>query len=418
MSINNFIKSDYLKYLFLIFLIIFVSYNFIFSSKYYLFCVLAFALIYMFIFKTKLYYLDTWVLFFSLLGVSVIFLQLNIFLIIKIISIFLILFYSYKSTFIPAISKNDFIFIIIIYMLLILGLFYLNEQNDISTSTIDSVYYLLDGQNPYDIPEQTEIHQQHFMYPPGMLFVYLPLCFLFGDIGYFLTNLLFFSVLLFLAHKIIFLFTRNKNLSRLGVILIFSLPLFLFESFLRWTNDMPVLFLVLFSVWLFVNEKYIFSFMVLSFAVCCKVYPIVILPIFFIILFKNKSYKKLFLSLIAFGGVFLIICFPFYLWNSLEFTHDMVHQITRPLESWEINSSAQYLLFGGYYFIISLFVLVAFYLWVYLKGGSYSIYFCISVLLFLFLFFSKTLHSNYLLFVIPFLIISLVEKMYTLNCKL
>lgn len=408
--IKDILNKKYIKYLFLVFLFIFVVYNLFFSSAYYIVSVLIFTLVYFYFFRNKIINLNIWLIFFSFLAISIVYIPNPFFLFFKFISIFILIYYFNDINLIPKITLSDFISSLLIFLFLIL-LFYVQfNQNDVSSSTINSVGNLINLKNPYAIPENNVINQQHFMYPPGMLILYLPLIYLFGNIGYFLTNILLCALLILLIYKLVYGFFKNKSAARLSVIITLFLPLFLYELFIVSTNDLGVLFLAILSVFLFSKGKYLFSSIVLSLAVVTKIYPIIIFPIFLILLWKKKLYLQIFYSILILLFILALFCYPFYSWNSHEFIHDMTYQMHRPVDNWEKVLSFQYLFLNSFSFIVYALSLILFYLlfWFFIKFNS--IWSIMLSLIFVFLFFSKTIHSNYFLFLTSFLIIFLFNK--------
>lgn len=358
------LKCDFLKktspYLFLLFFIIFFLLNIFKTNHFYILIVLLFIFCYLHIFSKQLYSVNVWLLLFILLNINIIFVPSAYFFLIKIFALFFLFYFFKKKIILPKLSYLKFYQFIFIFLFFILIFYTQGAYNDISSATINSVNNLLEGKNPYAVPEVQTIHLQNFMYPPAMIFIYLPLIFMFGSIGYFLTNF----ILHFIFIYVLFLFfnkhLKNKSQSRSLLIIFLFMPIFIYESFLIWTNDIPVLLFVLLSVFLFEKKKYYSSFAILSISFVTKIYPLIILPLFSIILFKKRLFKKLFVSLLIFLGITLSICLPFYFWDSNEFIHDMTYQAKRPLEDWEKKLSLQQILFNNYYFLITFMVLVLF----------------------------------------------------------
>ena len=239
-------------------------------------------------------------------------------------------------------------------------------------------------------------------------------------IGLFVVNILLLTVISYLYSK----YSEKKDILLLSPILLFTGPIVLYRL------EFFVMTFVIMSFYLFKKNLWILSTMALSFASLIKIFPVVFLPYFLIVTFRNEGLKKAFLivfvyfvSYILYLGIFSFVTglsldqflgsFSFIanapihnesLWGTLTGLYWLFTSSTfvQGAGAWGIFGVAQAYQLGplwiyNFFWIIPIFV---FYLYIFLKSKKmemkFDIKICLLVIL-LFLLFSKILNHQYIL---------------------
>jgi hypothetical protein len=331
---------------------------------------------------------------------------------------------NFKSQIKPALNKTDFIFLLALLLSLWILLFFPLNVNDISQSTSESTQSLINGINPYTLPETTAIHQQHFMYGPTMLYSHIPFVLVFGTtVGITLASIVGIFLLLFLIYKIILTVTKDSTLARSGTIIFAFFPITFWELFIVLTNDSVVLFFLLLGTFFVLTKNYLKSGLVLTFGVAAKLIPIIPLTILIIGLFK-KDKRDTIRSTAIFLILLILLISPFVILNFNEFGKDMTHQAKRELSDWEKPISLQYIVLEFTSSLIQLVFVSIFFIILFLKSKNildpkkFLLFATIGSIIFNI--FIRTYHQNYFLFPFVFMIIYLMilEKETNPNKKI
>lgn len=186
--------------------------------------------------------------------------------------------------------------------------------NNIFDAKIVTYYH----QNPYlhtalDFPKDPMLsfmHWTHRTYPYGPVWLVFSVPISFLGMQIFLATFFLFKILsaafflgtIFFAGKIMRKVSPKHEL--LGITFLALNPLFLIEGLVSAHNDMAMLFLLVVSIFLLLNSKYIRSLFLLIFSVGIKFATVFAVPVFLIIyLLKIKKisvgWEKIFVSLIV-----------------------------------------------------------------------------------------------------------------------
>lgn len=323
---------------------------------------------------------------------------------------------NFKSKIKPSLTKFDYVFLLVVLFSIWIIFFSFSNTNDISVSTINSTSLFLKGTNPYEVEELTEIHQQHFMYGPMVLYYYAPFVFIFGSIfGLIVASLVSIVLLLYGLYKIIFIITKDKQLSRSGVIIFSFFPITFFELFLNLTNDSAMIFFFLFGVLFVLEKSYLKSIVFLTFGLTMKLAPII--SVFLLIVGVVKKKKTKFVNvLVVFILLLFVLVSPFVFSNFGEFSRDLSHQATRDLEGWEKSISLQEIFLGFNSLLIQLIFILIFVVFIVLKFNyvlEKKQFILLTTLgLLIFNLFIRTYHQNYFIWLFVFMVICLmiIEK--------
>ena len=238
--------------------------------------------------------------------------------------------------------------------------------------------------------------------------------------GLFSVNILLMFILVYLYKK----YSDMKNVFLFALILLFTGPIVLFRF------DLYVMSILIASFLLWKKNQHIWATVTLAYAALIKIFPIIFLPYYLIIEYKNKGLKNAIKILLIFSvsyfsyiTVFSLVTdmnLPLILSSFGFIANTPVHtestwailttllwkvasgEFPKGAGAWGIFGIApQYqigpLWFYNYFWIIPL---VIFYLWLLVKIKSKEVVFdirvCLSAIL-LFLLFSKILHHQYTL---------------------
>lgn len=228
--------------------------------------------------------------------------------------------------------------------------------------------------------------------------------------------------------------SKPENNIVLGLVILFSGPILLYRF------ELLVIFLVITSFYFFKKGSYIFSSILLALASMIKVYPIIYLPYFFLILYKSSGVLKGFSQTIAVFFVtsllFLSIFMSLYNFNLNQLTYSLQFHASKPVGIegfWSSIISIVNILSTGspptlvlrngthgisdqalilpMWFLNNfwIFILISLYLWYYFKGKSISIVFLL-VLTLVPVIFLKLSSPQYLLWYLILLPIISFEK--------
>ena len=139
----------------------------------------------------------------------------------------------------------------------------------------------------------------HRLYPYGPSWLVLTVPLTFAGANFFLLTFFLFKLLMglsflgscFLIYKISeILFPQNKIFNT--VFWAFN-PLIIVEGLISAHNDMPMIFFALLSIFLYLNKKKLYSFLSLLFSFGIKYSTGVLLPIFVLVAYLEKTKKKI-----------------------------------------------------------------------------------------------------------------------------
>lgn len=177
------------------------------------------------------------------------------------------------------------------------------------------------GQNPYehkalDYPGDPMLgfmHWTHRTYPygPVWLLVSIPLSFL--GFGFLLITIMLFKTLAFVSYLGTVYFVQ-KILQKVSLqnqlfgMLFFALnPLVLIEGLVSAHNDMFMMFLAIWALYLVLQKRYFFSLLLLVFSIAVKFATVFFVPLFFLIIFLQKRNKKIIWDKIFYAAILCMV---------------------------------------------------------------------------------------------------------------
>jgi len=162
-------------------------------------------------------------------------------------------------------------------------------------------------------------------YQPGVLLFFLLTALVSPKPSLFsvnLTTLWIVNFLLILGHIYLYKKITKKNIGSLAflIIILLSGPILLFRF------ELIVSFLMILAYWFWKKKKYFWSFFSLGIGTSIKIFPILILPYFCLLLYKKKEYKNIIAGLFSF---ILSIAIIFLIVNNLGISFaDMVDSLS------------------------------------------------------------------------------------------
>ena len=180
-------------------------------------------------------------------------------------------------------------------------------------------------------------------------------------------------------------------------------PSFIFYSFLNY--DLPVVFLIVLAVYLFLQKKYYGAIIALAVGTVVKVFPIFLLPIFIL---KSPKKKWFWLGL-TFIAIIVLLNLPYMTQNFQAWIFPYTWQIGSNLSK-DPSAGTYWWIFykylGNYAGWTSLTLFAGLYLFTYFKLKKASIIdLCLAVII-LFLLTDRIYSPQYNLYLLPFLVLA------------
>lgn len=203
---------------------------------------------------------------------------------------------------------NKKVLFILLFKVILLFLF----SSEYSSSLfIDFVSSFIDNkfQNPWQHYYDLNLNKDSFPYHTFMLFLLTPfaaLAKLIGLHGFFKIPLLF-------ADIGVYYLLKNILPNKIDKILVFYFlnPIIIYAIYIHSQLDIIPTAILLYSIYLITNKKYLYSAIVIGVALATKIHIIIALPIIFFYLFKTESIKKGLIYIINSLTIFLILDLPF-----------------------------------------------------------------------------------------------------------
>lgn len=247
--------------------------------------------------------------------------------------------------------------------------------------------------------------------------------------GFLTVNLVLLLIIAFVYQQ----YKRAANITIYGMILLMTGPIMFFRF------DLLVVLFTILSFYFWQKKNQIFSTILLAIATLVKIYPIIFLPYYLVLSFKEKGFFQTFILLATyiFTGYFLLAGYLLFFQIPLQnFQYSLNFHALKPVHTesiwvdilnyyylltigrfpqiisvWGINGIApEYAVFPlWFYNWIWVLPVGILYFWIFTKSKKYKLHFdirvCLLVVL-LFLIFSKVLSHQYLLWF--FLLIPLI----------
>ncbi len=231
------------------------------------------------------------------------------------------------------------VFHILIFLILFQGVFPdESEYAGYAEGDSRSLYYsyadkIFDGKLPY---EDFDIEYQPLALP---LFL-LPRLFAESDIGYhiaFAMEMLFFDLIgLLVLWKLALRFKRSVA----GILIIYTLGLLALGPTVLDHFDLAAAIMLLAAVYAFATKRKIIAVILIAIGTMIKVFPIIILPIFVIYLLKQRDFRGLITSGLAFALVLTIAIVPCLCINAGGFVDSFTYHSERGLQVESTYASA------------------------------------------------------------------------------
>jgi hypothetical protein len=243
-------------------------------------------------------------------------------------------------------------------------------------------------------------------YPAGLRFFYEVMGFnKYGDYTtYFTVNTVILALFALGTTYLLYLLLKQKgyDLSRLWYFWIFA-PSFLFYGTINY--DLPVVFLIVLSVYLFTKEKYYSSISFLAIGMVVKIFPIFLLPV---LLWKAPKHLRIKLALL-FGIIAVGLNVPYMLSDFNAWIFPYVWQISSNLSKGPDQGTYWWLIYpltGKFTGWLSLILFGGLYLFTTFKMRKAHLYdLCLNVI-FLFLLTDRIYSPQYNLYLLPFLVLA------------
>lgn len=262
--------------------------------------------------------------------------------------------------------------------------------------------FLLQNLNPYSMT-YTKLYPNftpdYYGYPPGMLYLSLPFVAILKDPRY------LFVLSELLVALLILNLIKGKKEQYIYSLSFLNNPISVYMVEQSYTEPL-ILFLIFFSVWLLIKKRHFLFTFLLGLLLSTKQYLFLLLPLYWHFL---REIKSKFVLLI--GGIILalLLTAPFLVWDYGEFMKDVVFLQGQFSPRYEGLSffSLVFRMGGSYNFLISLFIIIPLFLYIYLQDRvDPARFFCLSPFLFLvFFFFNKWSFINYYYLVSQLLLI-------------
>ncbi|MEW6141697.1 MAG: hypothetical protein AB1597_00880 [Chloroflexota bacterium] len=185
---------------------------------------------------------------------------------------------------------------------------------------------MLDGRLPY--------RDFVFEYPPLVILAFLapallfrtPLAYSFAFAG----ELLLFdlTILVLLASL-----AARFNVSVRGSLVVYTVLLLAVGPLAVCRYDLLPAMLVLASLWAFVSRRTAVAWTLIALGVAAKIYPIVLVPLFFVYQVINREYQRLLRGIVCFLGVLFVVAIPWLIIDTGGFWHSLTYHLERGLHS-------------------------------------------------------------------------------------
>lgn len=283
-------------------------------------------------------------------------------------------------------------------------------------TTDDHFRYLWDGKvqseglNPYKFsPSELSLLHDDPLYPrvpyPETKTIYPPASQIIFFLSYNLFGASAFGLkifyLLFEAGIIIFLYQTLKLIKiNSNYILLYAFsPLVIFEFFINAHIDVLILFFIVGSIYFAIKKNVNLSMLFLGLSVMCKVYSLILLPVYMIYFFRRRTDTSAFFL----STVFFIVPFSLLLFYS-DGIYNIFSQFSYYLKFWQFNNlpftAINYFLelFGirSFTTVRAILLVLFFCSYVYILFSKLNLIPKIYLTLFTYLFFSSTVHPWYL----------------------
>jgi len=275
-------------------------------------------------------------------------------------------------------------------------------------NVLSAEYFFKSHLNPYE--EKTDLSGElgvfsGYKYMPLMFILYSPFTLLFGKIGVLYLNILVYIGFLIISYFLIKkVYGKNDYIFLKYVLFFFSCYVITFEVFYRGVNDLIPAFFVLCSMTLFFYKKGNLAGIFLGLSIATKPFPGVFLFLLFLL---DKRFRLILYSIIT----SLLFIIPFVLWNFWAFFLNTIYfNILR-----HANQSSIYYFMPGFIKSIWIFLLlgvIGFLCYKLFKSNKKEIdllyYFTLISTVFLLM--NKVTHRNYLIWVLPFILLLLIKR--------
>lgn len=282
-------------------------------------------------------------------------------------------------------------------------------------NVLSAEYFFKQHLNPYstqvDLSGEIDVFSG-YKYMPLMFLLYSPFTLLFGKIGVLYLNILVYIGFLVIAYFLIKKIYRNDRYSQAKYLLFFlSCYVITFEVFYRGVNDLIPAFFVLCSLTLFFYKKESLTGIFLGLSIATKPFPGVFLFLLFLL---KKEFRLVIYSLI----IPAVLIVPFVLWNFWAFFLNTIYfNVLRNANPSSVYYFMPEVVKFAWFFLLVLIICFLCYKWLNSKQSEFDLLYYFTLLSTVFLLMNKVTHRNYLIWVLPFILIMLSKRIEFISSK-
>ena len=310
--------------------------------------------------------------------------------------------------FIVKYNVNSF-FIIILFKVVLLGLFSSGYQSYLFYPFTN--WFVEHGDNPWSAIDEGFIIAE-FPYSGVMLYVLAPFNFIINSIdstNFFIRNLIYSIPLIVSDILILFCIVSLAQDNKLKVAyLYFFSPVILFSTYIHNQLDVIPIALLLVSIVFLISRRYKYSALFFGFSISAKLSVILAMPIMVIYIIKKRRWKESFIFVLISSTVFLVSTLPYI------YSKSYINNV--------IFNSKQKMLFDSFFMIgdVELYLPLFFSLILYacffsFKKSNKDLLISFISLLFITNVFFVVPSPGWYVWLIPFLILSIVKNIKNSN---
>jgi len=275
-------------------------------------------------------------------------------------------------------------------------------------NVLSAEYFFKSHLNPYE--EKTDLSGEidifsGYKYMPLMFILYSPFTLLFGKMAVLYLNIFVYIGVLIVSYFLIKkVYGDNNYMQAKFILFFFSCYVITFEVFYRGVNDLIPPFFVLCSMTLFFYKKENLAGIFLGLSIATKPFPGVFLFLLFLL---DKRFRLILYSIIT----SLLFIIPFVLWNFWAFFLNTIYfNILRHANQSSIYYFMPDLIKGIWIFLLLGIIGFLCYKWIKSKKSEFGLLYYFTLISTVFLLMNKVTHRNYLIWILPFILLILIKK--------
>lgn len=276
------------------------------------------------------------------------------------------------------------------------------------TSVLASSSFFKSYINPYE--EKTDPSAEidifsGYKYMPLMFLLYSPFTLVFGKMGILYLNILVYIGFLIVAYFLIKRIHIKDDFVYLKYIFLFLLCYVItFELFYQGVNDLIPAFFVLCSLAFFFHKKEVPAGIFIGLSIAAKPFPGIFLFLLFLL---NKRFRLAIYSVIT-AAIFIV---PFVLWNFWAFFLNTIYfNVLRHANPSSVYYFMPEIVKSVWFFLLLFLIWFLCYGWIKSNKKPIDLLYYFTLLSTVFLLMNKVTHRNYLIWVLPFILIVLSKR--------